>query len=59
MSALDALEAALEKAPGPLFGGSHLNAVDAALAPKVYHAFTSLKHFRVGGHACARSCVHV
>ncbi|KAI8466233.1 MAG: dehydroascorbate reductase [Monoraphidium minutum] len=46
MGALDTLEAALAKVPGPLFGGASLNAVDAALAPKVYHAFTALKHFR-------------
>jgi len=46
---------------GPYFGGKSLNATDAALAPKLYHAFTALQHFRVRGwlpaaraSACAR-----
>ncbi|KIZ06990.1 Glutathione S-transferase DHAR1 [Monoraphidium neglectum] len=46
VAALDALESALAAAPGPLFGGTQLNAVDAALAPKLYHALTATKHFK-------------
>lgn len=46
LGALDTLEAALEAVPGPLFGGQHLDATDASLAPKLYHAFTALKHFK-------------
>lgn len=31
---------------GPLFGGQQLDATDAALAPKMYHALTALRHFK-------------
>jgi len=46
LAALDALEAALEAVPGPLFGGAHMDSTDAALAPKLYHALTALKHWK-------------
>jgi hypothetical protein len=56
VAALDALESALAAAPGPLFGGTQLNAVDAALAPKLYHALTATKHFKVGAGAGTECC---
>jgi glutathione S-transferase len=31
---------------GPLFGGDHMDATDAAVAPKLYHALTALPHFK-------------
>lgn len=31
---------------GPYFGGDHLDATDASLAPKMYHALTALGHFK-------------
>lgn len=31
---------------GPLFGGTSLNATDAAVAPKLHHAEVALKHFK-------------
>lgn len=31
---------------GPFFGGSNLDATDAALAPRLYHAIVALKHFK-------------
>ncbi|KAF8057748.1 DHAR1 [Scenedesmus sp. PABB004] len=33
-------------AHGPFFGGDHLDATDAAMAPKMYHALTALGHFK-------------
>lgn len=33
-------------ANGPLFGGESLNATDASLAPKIYHAKVALKHYK-------------
>lgn len=48
LAALGDLDAALAAAkPGPLFGGARLDATDAALAPKLYHALTALKHWKV------------
>ncbi|GBF96200.1 dehydroascorbate reductase [Raphidocelis subcapitata] len=46
LAALDALDAALAAAPGPLFGGERMDSTDAALAPKLYHALTALKHWK-------------
>jgi chloride intracellular channel protein 1 len=31
---------------GPFFGGAHLDATDASLAPKLYHALVALGHFK-------------
>lgn len=31
---------------GPLFGGDHLNATDASVAPKLYHTVTALRHYK-------------
>lgn len=31
---------------GPLFGGESLNETDAATAPKLYHAFVALGHYK-------------
>jgi glutathione S-transferase len=31
---------------GPLFGGETLNETDAATAPKLYHAYVALGHFK-------------
>jgi hypothetical protein len=39
-------------AHGPFFGGAKLNALDASMAPKMYHLQVALKHFKVG--ACCR-----
>ncbi|KAF6255694.1 dehydroascorbate reductase [Scenedesmus sp. NREL 46B-D3] len=33
-------------AHGPFFGGEQLDATDAAMAPKMYHALTALGHFK-------------
>lgn len=33
---------------GPLFGEHDLNATDASIAPKLYHALTALNHYKVG-----------
>lgn len=46
VAALDALETTLAAVPGPFLGGLILNAVDAALAPKLYHALTATRHFK-------------
>lgn len=46
LAALADVDAALAAAKGPLFGGDRLNSTDAALAPKLYHALTALKHWR-------------
>eukprot|EP00879_Flechtneria_rotunda_P026566 GHRR01028337.1.p1 GENE.GHRR01028337.1~~GHRR01028337.1.p1 ORF type:complete len:129 (+),score=29.35 GHRR01028337.1:556-942(+) len=31
---------------GPYFGGDRLDATDASMAPKMYHALTALGHFK-------------
>ena len=46
LAALADLDAAMAAAKGPLFGGASMNATDAALAPKLYHALTALKHWK-------------
>eukprot|EP00878_Enallax_costatus_P001565 GHUV01001716.1.p1 GENE.GHUV01001716.1~~GHUV01001716.1.p1 ORF type:complete len:246 (+),score=69.50 GHUV01001716.1:81-818(+) len=33
-------------AHGPYFGGDHMDATDASMAPKMYHALTALGHFK-------------
>lgn len=42
---LDKVEAYLA-ANGPYFGGDKLDATDASMAPKMYHALTALGHFK-------------
>ncbi|GFH24398.1 dehydroascorbate reductase [Haematococcus lacustris] len=43
---LQEVEAALQAQKGPLFGGDTLNATDAALGPKLYHAQVALQHLK-------------
>lgn len=37
---------------GPFFGGSALDATDAAVAPKLYHCMVALKHFKARVQTC-------
>lgn len=45
VSELGKVEAYLA-AHGPYFGGDKLDATDASMAPKMYHALTALGHFK-------------
>lgn len=46
VATLEGVDAWLAAHDGPFFGGASLDATDAALAPKLYHAAVALRHYR-------------
>eukprot|EP00803_Ostreobium_quekettii_P007375 evm.model.scf_89.12 EVM.evm.TU.scf_89.12 scf_89:56885-57652(-) len=46
LAELKGLDEALTAAGGPFFGGQGFNSIDAMLLPRLYHAFTALRHFK-------------